>query len=512
MSKEQGKAAEILAEKSKKGHGEKQYIPAEILEVVEALRQEVLTEGNAQFEGWRGGIVREEFLESARNFAHYLALRRRDIRQLQVALGQFGLSSLGRLESQVIDNIDAVVYNLRKITGEQAGETPLRKHPAMSKEELDRQVESIFGKMEENRDTSIMVTLPTEAGEDAKLVRELVARGMDVARINCAHVDQKTWKSMIKNVRKAQEETGRDCRVQMDVPGPKARVSFLLTTLQKPAVNAGDTFLLTGSIDADMQGASIALGCSIPEMLQYLAEGSGVMLDDGMVQGRVTKLVPGGALVRVEKVLKENLRLRTEKGLNFPDADIRLPILTEKDQRNLDFICEHADIIGFSFVKSGADMQTCINAIEQRLGEKKARKVAIMPKIETVAGVQNLAEIIVAGASKNPFCFMIARGDLAVEAGYMRLGELQEELLWFAEAARVPVVWATQVLETMVKSGIPSRPEITDAAMGGRAECVMLNKGPYLPEAVSALDDILKRMQEHQYKKTPRLRSLRIAQ
>lgn len=107
---------------------------------------------------------------------------------------------------------------------------------------------------------------------------------------------------------------------------------------------------------------------------------------------------------------------------------------------------------------------------------------------------------------------MIARGDLAVEAGYERLAEVQEEMLWLCEAAHVPTVWATQVLETLAKKGLPSRAEITDAAMSGRAEAVMLNKGPYIPEAIECLDDILGRMQAHQTKKRALLRLLAVAE
>jgi pyruvate kinase len=103
---------------------------------------------------------------------------------------------------------------------------------------------------------------------------------------------------------------------------------------------------------------------------------------------------------------------------------------------------------------------------------------------------------------------MIARGDLAVELGYERLAEVQEEILWLAEAAHVPLIWATQVLESMAKRGLPSRAEITDAAMGERAECVMLNKGPHVLEAIQALDDILLRMEAHQHKKRSMLRRL----
>ena len=122
--------------------------------------------------------------------------------------------------------------------------------------------------------------------------------------------------------------------------------------------------------------------------------------------------------------------------------------------------------------------------------------------------MRNLPEIIVPAAGRQPFGVMIARGDLAVELGFERLAEMQEEILWLCEAAHVPVIWATQVLESLVKQGMPSRGEMTDAAMAARAECVMLNKGPYILEAVEIAGRLLAGWREHQSKKTPRLRAL----
>ena len=130
-------------------------------------------------------------------------------------------------------------------------------------------------------------------------------------------------------------------------------------------------------------------------------------------------------------------------------------------------------------------------------------------KIETLQGFENLPELLLAAMAAPCAGVMIARGDLAVECGYERLAEVQEEMLWCAEAAHMPVIWATQVLETLAKTGVPSRAEISDASMGVRAECVMLNKGPYIAEAIHMLDDILRRMAGHQTKKTPLLRALR---
>ena len=106
---------------------------------------------------------------------------------------------------------------------------------------------------------------------------------------------------------------------------------------------------------------------------------------------------------------------------------------------------------------------------------------------------------------------MIARGDLAAECGYQRLAEVQEEILWMCEAAHVPVIWATQILESLAKEGLASRSEITDAAAGVRAECVMLNEGPYIVKTVRAFDDILRLMEGHHQKGRSTLRKLRLA-
>jgi pyruvate kinase len=106
---------------------------------------------------------------------------------------------------------------------------------------------------------------------------------------------------------------------------------------------------------------------------------------------------------------------------------------------------------------------------------------------------------------------MVARGDLAVEVGFERLSEVQEEILWLCEAAHVPVIWATQVLEGLAKGGAPTRAEISDAVMSSRAECVMLNKGPQIVDTVTFLADVLSRMEEHHEKRMALLRRLSVS-
>ncbi len=126
-------------------------------------------------------------------------------------------------------------------------------------------------------------------------------------------------------------------------------------------------------------------------------------------------------------------------------------------------------------------------------------------KIETPLAVRNLPRLIIQGIATGPVAVMIARGDLAVEIVFARLSEIQEEIMWLCEAAHVPVIWATQVLDSLVSDGMPSRAEATDAAMAQRAECVMLNKGPFLAEGIRFLADILLRMDRHHAKNTARL-------
>jgi pyruvate kinase len=162
-------------------------------------------------------------------------------------------------------------------------------------------------------------------------------------------------------------------------------------------------------------------------------------------------------------------------------------------------------MVGMSFVQDVAD----IYRLQDMVSSLGAPQKGIVLKIETRRGFEMLPDLLLAAMRSNVVGVMIARGDLAVECGYERLAEVQEEILWLCEAAHIPAIWATQVLETLAKSGVPSRAEITDAAMGERAECVMLNKGPHIIAAIRVLDNILQRMSDHHLKKSSMMRQLR---
>jgi len=245
--------------------------------------------------------------------------------------------------------------------------------------------------------------------------------------------------------------------------------------------------------------------CKLPEALPRLRSGQRVWFDDGRIGAVVRRRLKGKVELEITQARDGGEKLVADKGINLPDTELDLPALTENDLQDLEVAARHADLIGLSFAQSADDVQ----ALRRRLQALDAPQVGLILKIETRRGFEHLPQMLLAAMSAPAAGVMIARGDLAVECGYERMAEVQEEILWACEAAHMPVVWATQVLETLAKTGLPSRAEITDAAMGVRAECVMLNKGPHILEAMRTLDDILRRMQAHQSKKRPLMRALK---
>jgi pyruvate kinase len=485
--------------------------PLQLLQCLQELRSQVYAQGQLTFERWRSCIRRPDFLASARNLAYYLALRRHDLRPLQMALMPWGLSSLGRSESRVLASLDAVIATLGQICHFHTEGFP--HHPPLEAffqgdQLLQQQADTLLGSASPSRRVRIMVTLPPETATDQTLLRQLLTQHVECVRINCAHDSPEIWEQMIRNVRQVEAETQQPCKICMDLGGPKPR---LLAVIKPHArrLFVGDQFLL--SQDAPDRVSSILpfrAQCSMPEIFDQVQVGAQVWIDDGRIGTEVVEKHLEGLVLQVRHVAPKGGKLRSGYGLNFPDTVIQTSPLTPEDYQHLPFVAAHADIIGYSFVQTAQDIELLQQEL-QRLRGSEANAIALVAKIETQEAIRNLPEMIIQAAGLQPFGVMIARGDLAVEITYQRLAEMQEEILWICEAAHVPVIWATQVLETLAKKGIPSRAEITDAAMAERAECVMLNKGPFIVEAVRILRDVLERMQTHQLKKTPQLRALR---
>jgi len=566
--------------------------------------------------------VHPEFRDGARNLVHYLALRKAGSHELRNNLRRLGLSSLASAERNVIGSVRTVELALTRLSGtgdadpEALLEALQSRNPTADKHRL-----AMLGPSPEGRAVSIMVTLPTEAADNPTLVAEMIAAGMNIARINSAHDDPETWEKMVSNVRQAAADAGTECRIIMDLAGPKLRTGELkpgprvihirpkrdpmgrvvaprrirlipddvlrrgtkaavipvprefieyaregdevrlkdtrgkkrrlsvavkddkgivlesfkgayiatgskltlkreetgekltyrvgeLPTVEQPLfLHIGDMLIIhrentpgePAKEDADgviLEPAHIA--CQQPEVFQYLSSGDEVSLNDGKISGIVRSVSDEKLDVEITKAKPTGSRLRGQRGMNFPQSDIQLPGLTSVDKANLAFVARFADAVSLSFVRKPADVELLL----AELDELSADKLGLVVKVETKKGFKNLPKIILAAMRRYPVAVMIARGDLAVECGWARLAELQEEILWVCDAARIPVMWATQVLEQEAKKGLPSRAEITDAAQSQRADCVMLNKGPHILGAIRTLDSILRRMQTLRFRKS----------
>ena len=598
-----------------------------LIEQLWSLRQSMMACETA-LAPWLAG-VHSDYQASARNLAHYLALRQADQRSLQESLAHLGVSSLGRAESNVLANVDKVLGILHRLAG-QPWEARSEDEPAgiqSSRALLERHTADLLGPVPKGRAARIMVTLPTEAAADFGLVRQLVDSGMDIARINCAHDGPEQWQAMAKHVRRAAQAAGRPVRILVDLAGPKlrtgpiaarvavvklrplrdefgrfleaARVGLRPNGATMPVagakVNLGvDADWLAGLVPGeklvftDARGVECSLlvvhrdhggvlaesartaymvpetelkrrrkgsgqrnthltdlpcregalhlergnhlrltrdgigepfpghgdtgcelvasiACTLPQVFEQVAVGERIWFDDGRIGGVIRCIERDSLEVEITQARNDGERLAGDKGINLPDSQLDLPALTEKDVEDLTVVAKLADLIGLSFVHQASDVE----ALRTRLNDLSVPDLGIVLKIETRRAFENLPQLLFAAMAGQAAGVMIARGDLAVECGYERLAEVQEEILWAAEAAHMPVIWATQVLETLAKTGLPSRAEITDAAMGERAECVMLNKGPHIKDAMRTLDDILRRMQGHHAKKRPLLRALR---
>src|SRR5262245_19912852 len=296
----------------------------------------------------------------------------------------------------------------------------------------------------------------------------------------------------------------------------ECRIGSLPPTVAPLILYPGDTLLLTPDdqlgrpAQRTPEGSVLSparIPCTLREVSRDARVNERIFFDDGKIGGVIKRVEPEVIEVEITRARPTGARLRPDKGINLPDTKLRVPALTEKDLQDLNFAAQHADMVGLSFVRSAEDVEL----LHQQLRMRTTRRVGTVLKIETQAAFENLPQLLLAGLQAPLLGVMVARGDLAVEVGFDRLAEVQEEILWLCEAAHVPVIWATQVLESLTKKGIPSRAEVTDAAMSGRAECVMLNKGTHVIQAVRFLNNVLERMQEHQQKKRATLRKLGVS-
>jgi pyruvate kinase len=560
----------------------------------------------------------EGYRSSARNLLHYLGLRQHDIRKLQRELWTIGLSSLGRTEAHVLAGADAVLVALHALAIADAPKGGVRQQPVTFETGpalLEQHAAQLLGP-EPDHKTRIMVTMPSEAGDDYTVIRDLLAAGMDLMRINCAYDDAGVWRRMISNLEAAEREVDRPCKVLMDLAGPKlrtgelgggarlmhwrvrknprgetiapARISVVVNKSKHPApssapelpvgpqlfaaAKSGDYFQLeqtpsrrrnlrvvlkseslcwaetqhSGYAETGMPISLLRNGegviargsigeipwleepvivfrgefvivtgplqvgsgerftdgrtpiephvpCTLAQVLPFVEKGHRIYFDDGKIEGVVAEAGTEQLVVEITRADRDGAKLGSDRSINLPDTNLCLPALSEQDFEDLDFVAAHADMVGMSFARGPQDLLMLQSELEKR-GRSDA---GIILKIESRQAFDNLPKLLLTGLRRPGLGIMVARGDLAIEMGIERLAEVQEEIRWLCEAAHVPVIWATQALDSPPRKGQLSRAEISDAAMSVQTECVMLNKGPHVVEGVRYLVDILQRMQQH---------------
>lgn len=565
--------------------------------------------------------VHPAYRKSALNLIHYMALRSHYLADLQQELRYMGLPGLSNAESHVMRSLLAIKTILNHLSGQsryehRKGTISIKK----SSKILNTNTRALFGYKSKKRRTRIMVTLPNTAASDKAFVNDLVASGMNSARINCAHDNPDTWAKMIENIQEASVKNHRQIKIMMDLAGPKLRTGPMLPGPQviriKPGKDSlgkvtqpariwlappdvppptgdfqavipvdeewlgilkrgnmirftdnrgknckleiaerdgngrwalshtsayltpgtdlvlvkhkdsGDKTFALGELPAIEQSILLHTGdslilhkqpdpgepavqdeegkvlkpahisCTLPEIFKDVKAGEPIMFDDGNIEGVIDEVSEEALKIRILHTKETGSKLRSDKGINLPVSDLQVCGLTAKDRKDIDFVAYHADAVNLSFVNSSADVQELTDLLE-----KLNSSIGIILKIETRKGFNNLPKILLTAMQNYPVGVMIARGDLAIETGWKNIATIQEEILRICEAAHIPDIWATQVLENLAKKGTPSRAEITDAAASQRAECVMLNKGLHIKKAIRLLDRILRQMQGYQNKK-----------
>lgn len=562
--------------------------------------------------------VHPNYAKSAKNLVHYLALRTFDANILQEKLDELGLPISPESKNSILHkilNVKTIINSLLNI------DLPSDEKIVIINKEAkiiqNQNSIAIFGKIKNERKTAIMVTQPTEAATDKQFVKSLLKHGMDCVRINCAYDDKVIWKQIINNIK----EVENDCKITMDLAGPKIRTGKIKSGLKaihiKPKKNILGQVITPARVWLAPYGAKIPKGkqadavitvnkkwlkksdkdsviifkdsrgkkrkifieekesngcwglcnksvfitvgtmlnvffekespseihtiydltpleeiiflskgdllrldkepilgsptvrddsgdvieiahisCTLPKYLDTVTAGEPIFFDDGKIAGIVMENQPEYLIIEITSTKKNGGKLRTDKGINLPSNKTDFVGLTAKDKRDLKFIAKNADVINFSFVNNKLDVEDLLNEMKKINADK-----GIILKIETAEGYKNLPGILLKAMENYPVGVMIARGDLAIETGWENFAPIQEEIMQICDAAHLPVVWATQILENLTKRGMPTRAEITDAAIAQRAECVMLNKGPYIEQTVKMLDKILYKMQKIQDKK-----------
>ncbi len=346
--------------------------------------------------------------------------------------------------------------------------------------------------MQKRKKTKIVATLGP-ATSKRQVLLDMMNAGVDVFRINFSHADYEDVKERVAMIRELSEETGYNTSILADLQGPKLRIGKMK---EEVVVNPGDK--ITFSTESEFEGTKDRVYMNYKQFPRDVKAGERILLDDGKLMFQVDKT---DGKTEVEATVIQGGPLRSKKGVNLPNTDISLPALTKKDVKDAIFALGlKVDWMALSFVRHAEDLQQ----LQELIKKHSDHKVPIIAKIEKPEAVANIDKIVA-------YCdaLMVARGDLGVEIPAHEVPLVQKQLVLRAKKARIPVIIATQMMETMISSLTPTRAEVNDVAnsvMDG-ADAVMLSGetsvGQYPVQVIEKMASICRNVEDSDLIKVP---------
>ena len=335
--------------------------------------------------------------------------------------------------------------------------------------------------MHKSKNTKIVATLGP-ATSSKKVLKAMLESGVNIFRINFSHANYKDVEERIQMIRELNEKYGYNAGILADLQGPKLRVGVMK---EEVIVNKGD--IITFATGEEFQGTAERVYMNYESFPRDVKAKERILLDDGKL---IFEVVKTNGKNEVEAKVIQGGPLRSRKGVNLPNTNISLPALTEKDVKDAEFaVKKQVDWMALSFVRHAQD----IKKLQDLINKHGDYKIPIVAKIEKPEGVKNIDEIVQACDG-----LMVARGDLGVEIPAHEVPLIQKELVLKAKKARIPVIIATQMMETMISSLTPTRAEVNDVAnsvMDG-ADAVMLSGetslGKYPVEVIQKMSEIIR--------------------
>ena len=338
--------------------------------------------------------------------------------------------------------------------------------------------------MKRLKKTKIIATLGPSTSS-IETIESLIKEGVDVLRINFSHSTHKEAEFLIKSIRKINDSLSKNIAILADLQGPKLRIGDVIDDTN---LNFGEK--ITIKTDKSFKGNKNKIFLNYQNLAKDINKGEKILIDDGKI---ILKVIDTDGKHEVTAEVLQGGELSSNKGFNLPNTNISQPALTDKDIDDAIFSAKHnVDWIALSFVRNGSDIKSLVELLENNT----SHRIPIIAKIEKPEGVKNIDEIM-----KYSSGIMVARGDLGVEINAAEVPLIQKKLVNKAKKARIPVIIATQMMESMMKSLNPNRAEVNDVAnsiMDG-ADAVMLSGetsvGNHPKEVIKTISRIIGRVE-----------------